>query len=54
MIFRPPRSNRYFVTPYGWKAARLFSRREAGAFRPAIASFTSSVAVLPSPFACFP
>jgi hypothetical protein len=22
MIFRPPRTNRYFVTPYGWKVAR--------------------------------
>jgi hypothetical protein len=28
-IFRPPRTNRYFVTPYGWKVARLFSRLEA-------------------------
>jgi hypothetical protein len=26
LIFRPPRTNRYFVTPYGWKVARLFSR----------------------------
>ena len=23
LIFRPPRTNRYFVTPYGWKVARL-------------------------------
>ena len=22
LIFRPPRTNRYFVTPYGWKVAR--------------------------------
>jgi hypothetical protein len=49
MIFRPPRTNRYFVTPYGWKVARLFSRLEARVFRPAIAMFTSNDAVLPFP-----
>jgi hypothetical protein len=27
MIFRPPRTNRYFVTPYGWKVARFFAPR---------------------------
>jgi hypothetical protein len=26
LIFRPPRTNRYVVTPYGGKVARLFSR----------------------------
>src|ERR1041384_2299971 len=30
LIFRPPRTNRYFVTPYGWKVARLFSRLNHG------------------------
>ena len=49
LIFRPPRTNRYFVTPYGWKVARLFSRLEARVFRPAIALFTSNHAVLPFP-----
>ena len=49
MIFRPPRTNRYFVTPYGWKVARLFSRLETRVFRPAIAMFTSNDAVLPFP-----
>ena len=29
LIYRPPGTNRYFVTPYGWKVARLFSRLEA-------------------------
>ena len=24
LIYRPPKTNRYFVTPYGWKVARLF------------------------------
>ena len=41
--------NRYFVTPYGWKVARLFSRLEARVFRPAMAMFTTNDAVLPFP-----
>jgi hypothetical protein len=49
LIFRPPRSNRYFVTPYGWKVTRLFSRLEARVFRPAMATFTANDAVLPVP-----
>jgi hypothetical protein len=48
-IFRPPRSNRYFVTPYGRKVARLFVRLEARVFQPAMATFTSAEAVLPTP-----
>jgi len=49
LIYRPPGTNRYFVTPYGWKVARLFSRLEARVFRPAIAVFTGNDAVLPFP-----
>ena len=49
LIFRPPRTNRYFVTPYGWKVARLFSRLESRIFRPAMAMFTANDAVLPFP-----
>ncbi|HKF02535.1 MAG TPA: hypothetical protein VKB49_09480 [Candidatus Sulfotelmatobacter sp.] len=49
LIFRPPRANRYFVTPYGWKVARLFSRLESRVFRPAMAMFTANDAVLPFP-----
>jgi hypothetical protein len=49
LIFRPPRTNRYFVTPYGWKVARLFTRIEARVFRPAMATFTTNDAVLPFP-----
>jgi hypothetical protein len=49
LIFRPPKTNRYFVTPYGWKVARLFSRLEARVFRPAMAMFTVNDAVLPFP-----
>jgi hypothetical protein len=47
LIFRPPRTNRYIVTPYGWKVARLFARLEARVFRPAVAMFTGNDAVLP-------
>jgi hypothetical protein len=49
LIYRPPRTNRYFVTPYGWKATRLFSRLEARVFRPAMAMFIANDAVLPFP-----
>ncbi len=49
LIYRPPGTSRYFVTPYGWKVARLFSRLEARVFRPAMAMFTAKDAVLPFP-----
>jgi hypothetical protein len=34
LIYRPPKANRYLVTPYGWKVARLFSRLERLCFAP--------------------
>jgi hypothetical protein len=49
LIYRPAGTHRYFVTPYGWKVARLFSRLEARVFRPAMAMFTGNDAVLPFP-----
>ena len=49
LIFRPPKTHRYFLTPYGWKLARLFARLEARVFRPAVAMFTGNDAVLPFP-----
>jgi hypothetical protein len=49
LIYRPPKTNRYFVTPYGWKVARLFSRLDSRVFRPAMAMFTANDAVLPFP-----
>ena len=49
LIFRPSKTHRYFVTPYCWKVARLFSRLEARVFRPAVAMFTGNGAVLPFP-----
>ena len=47
LIYRPPKTNRYILTPYGWKVARLFSRLEGRVFRPAMAMFTANDAVLP-------
>ena len=49
LIYRPSGTHRYFVTPYGWKVARLFSRLEARVFRPAMSMFTGNDAVLPFP-----
>ena len=49
LLYRPPKTNRYFVTPYGWKVARLFSRLDSRVFRPAMAMFTANDAVLPFP-----
>ena len=49
LIYRPPKTNRYIITPYGWKVARLFSRLEGRVFRPAMAMFTANEAVLPFP-----
>src|ERR1700682_429288 len=49
LIYRPPKSNRYLVTPYGWKVARLFSRLEARVFRPCMACFPANEWVLPVP-----
>jgi hypothetical protein len=49
LIYRPPKTHHYFLTPYGWKIARLFTRLEARVFRPAVAMFTGNDAVLPFP-----
>jgi hypothetical protein len=46
LIARPTGTNRYFLTPYGWKVARLFSRLEARVFRPALTAFNQSPAAL--------
>jgi hypothetical protein len=47
LIARPPGTNRYFLTPYGWKVARLFSRLEARVFRPAMTAFNGFPVALP-------
>jgi hypothetical protein len=49
IIFRPPKTHRYFLTPHGCKMARLFTWLEARVFRPAVAMFTSNHAVVPFP-----
>jgi hypothetical protein len=48
-VYRPPGRHRYYLTPYGWKVARLFTRLEARVFRPALATFTTPDAELPFP-----
>lgn len=47
LIFRPPKTQRHFLTPYGWKIARLFTRLETRVFRPAVATFTGYDHLLP-------
>src|SRR5215469_7128508 len=47
LIYRPPRAHRYFLTPHGWKVARLMTRLEARVFRPALAAFEDHAAALP-------
>jgi len=47
LIYRPPRAHRYFLTPHGWKVARLMTRLEARVFRPAMAAFQDRPAALP-------
>jgi hypothetical protein len=49
LIFCPPKSHRYFLTPHGWKIARLLTRLQSRVFRPALAMFTTNDAVLPFP-----
>ena len=47
LIYRPPRAHRYFLTPHGWKVARLMTRLEARLFRPAMAAFQDRPVALP-------
>ena len=49
IIFRAGGKNRYFLTPYGWKVARLFARLESRVFRPALAAIGNGVTGLPPP-----
>ena len=49
IIARVPGKNRYFLTPYGWKAARFFSRLDARVFRPALTAFTTNETPYPRP-----
>jgi len=47
IICRIAHTNRYFVTTYGWKVCRFFSRLNARVFRPAFIAITSTE---PSPY----
>ena len=49
LIHGPPRSRRYFLTPWGWKVTRLFARLEARVFRPAVAASGEEPSALPRP-----
>jgi hypothetical protein len=49
IIYRQQGTNRYFLTPHGWKISRLFARLEARVFRPATAAFGDDVTGLPPP-----
>jgi hypothetical protein len=49
IIYRQQGTNRYFLTPHGWKVSRLFARLEARVFRPATAAFGDDITGLPPP-----
>ncbi len=42
IIHRVPKTNRYILTPYGFKVCRFFSRLDARVFRPAFGAMTSA------------
>lgn len=42
IIYRVPKTNRYLLTPYGWKVSRFFTRLNARVFRPAFLAITSN------------
>jgi len=47
IICRAAHTNRYFLTPYGWKVCRFFTRLNARVFRPTFVAMTSTE---PSPY----
>jgi hypothetical protein len=47
MICRARGRQSYYLTPYGWKLARLYARLEARVFRPALTAMNPSATVLP-------
>ena len=42
IICRIVRTNRYFLTPFGWKVCRFFTRLDARVFRPTFATITTN------------
>ena len=49
IIARLPHTNRYIVTPYGWKLTRFFSRLEARVLRPVMAALAHTEPPWPKP-----
>lgn len=49
LVFRQPGTNRYAITPYGWKLARLYARLDARIFRPAQRALQPDGIVEPNP-----
>jgi len=49
LLHRRPGTQRYVVTPYGWKVARLYARLEARVFRPALVAIEGQDVAAPNP-----
>jgi hypothetical protein len=47
LLCRALKSQRYYLTPYGWKLARLYARLEARIFRPALTAMNGPPPALP-------
>jgi hypothetical protein len=47
LLCRALNSQRYYLTPYGWKLARLYARLEARVFRPALTAMNDPPMALP-------
>jgi hypothetical protein len=47
LLCRALKSQRYYLTPYGWKLARLYARLEARIFRPALTAMNGPPVALP-------
>lgn len=49
LLYRPPGTHRYVVTPYGWKLARFYARLDARVLRPALTALDDQRLVDPHP-----
>jgi hypothetical protein len=49
LLHRRSGTQRYVVTPYGWKVARLYARLEARVFRPALVAIEGQDVATPTP-----
>jgi len=47
LLWRLPKSQRYYLTPCGWKLSRLYARLEARVFRPALTAMKGTQAATP-------